>query len=43
MEELESLNLTFRIVALDDHFSKLYNLTNSVCTLETNIFDIQKN
>ncbi|CAD8147103.1 unnamed protein product [Paramecium octaurelia] len=42
-EQLEPMNFTFRIVALDDYYSKLNNLTNSNCTLETFVFDIEKN
>ncbi|CAD8114528.1 unnamed protein product [Paramecium sonneborni] len=42
-ELLESQNLTFRIVALDDQNFKLNNLTNSKCFLEAFIFDIEKN
>ncbi|CAD8112865.1 unnamed protein product [Paramecium sonneborni] len=41
-KELEPQYLTFRIVALDNKYSKQYNLTDSKCNIETNIFDLQR-
>ncbi|CAD8115627.1 unnamed protein product [Paramecium sonneborni] len=41
-EQLEAQYLTFRIIALNNQYSKQYNLRNSKCEIETKIFDIQK-
>ncbi|CAD8096842.1 unnamed protein product [Paramecium sonneborni] len=42
-QELESQNLTLRIVALDDQYFKLNNLNNSKCSLEPFIVNIENN
>ncbi|CAD8108887.1 unnamed protein product [Paramecium primaurelia] len=41
-QQLQPLNLTFRIVALDNYYQQQYNLINSKCDIETKLFDIQK-
>ncbi|CAD8215117.1 unnamed protein product [Paramecium octaurelia] len=41
-QELQSLALTFRIVALDNNYSKQFNLINSKCAIETKLFDLEQ-